>query len=239
MKIIAIESSAATASAAYAADGRIIGEYTTDHKKTHSQTLLPMLEELMRMTEVRPEEIDALAVAAGPGSYTGLRIGAALVKGLAEGWGKKILPVSTLEGLAYRLRETQQLVCPIMDARRGQVYSGIYRFETREGKRRMITVSEGAAKLLSEQLECLNGLGEEVIFLGDGVDVHAGLIGESCTVPYRFASPELRYQNAAAVAARAEAMGSAALVEAAAFAPEYLRQSQAERELNERSGSNE
>ena len=93
-------------------------------------------------------------------------------------------------------------------------------------------VSELEKALFSEQYDA-------VIFLGDGVDVHAGLIGESCTVPYRFASPELRYQNAAAVAARAEAMGSAALVEAAAFAPEYLRQSQAERELNERSGSNE
>jgi len=232
MKIIAIESSAATASVAYAADGRIVGEYTTDHKKTHSQTLLPMLEELMRMTEAKPEEIDAVAVAAGPGSYTGLRIGAALAKGLAEGWQKKILPVSTLEGLAYRLRETDALVCPIMDARRGQVYSGIWRFTAEAGQRRSETVAEGAALLLTEQIERLNQLGEAVIFLGDGVDVHAAQIAETCKVPYRFAMPENRYQSAAAVAARAEDLGEKALIDPAAFAPEYLRQSQAERELN-------
>ncbi len=246
MKIIAIESSAATASVAYADRGRIIGEYTTDHKKTHSQTLLPMLDELMRMTEVKPECIDAIAVSAGPGSYTGLRIGAALAKGLAEGWGKKIIPVSALEGLAYRLRESDTLICPIMDARRGQVYSGIYRFakdsgalshgSVSESSRCMETIEEGAALLLTEQIERLNARKEAVVFLGDGVDAHAERIAELCRVPYRFASPEFRYQSAAAIAGRAEALGEAGMVDAAVFAPEYLRQSQAERELNERAG---
>lgn len=239
MKILAIDSSAATASVAYTEDGLLIGEYTIDHKKTHSQTLLPMLDELMKMTEAKPETIDAIAIAAGPGSYTGLRIGAALAKGLAEGWGKKILPVSTLEGLAYRVRETDALVCPIMDARRGQVYSGIYRFTTRGGRRQMKTIAEGSSLLLTEQLERLEGMKADVVFLGDGVDAHSRMIAEKYLAPYRFASWEFRYQSAAAIAARAEDLGESALIEASAFAPEYLRQSQAERELAERGGSSE
>ncbi|MCR4838438.1 MAG: tRNA (adenosine(37)-N6)-threonylcarbamoyltransferase complex dimerization subunit type 1 TsaB, partial [Eubacterium sp.] len=127
MKIIGIDSSGNVASVAYVADGTLIAEYTINNKKTHSQTLLPMLDQIVRDAEIELSEIDAIAVAAGPGSFTGLRIGAATVKGLGLALEKPVIAIPTCEGLAYNLMGNSGLVVPIMDARRGQVYTGIYR----------------------------------------------------------------------------------------------------------------
>ena len=133
MRILALDSSGLVASAAVveagAADEITIAEYTVNYKKTHSQTLLPMLDEIARMVELDLDTIDAIAVAAGPGSFTGLRIGSATAKGLGMALKKPLIHVPTLEGLAYNLCGTDKIVCPIMDARRGQVYTGIYEFE--------------------------------------------------------------------------------------------------------------
>ena len=118
MKLIALDSSGLVASCAIISDGILLAEYTTDYKKTHSQTLLPMLDEIARMTEFDPKDADAIAVAAGPGSFTGLRIGAATAKGLGLALGKPIVEVPTLMGLAYNLYDSPGLICPIMDARR-------------------------------------------------------------------------------------------------------------------------
>ena len=136
MRILALDSSGLVASVAVVAgadgkaDAQTIGEYTMNYKKTHSQTLLPMLDELVKMTEVDLKTIDAIAVAAGPGSFTGLRIGSATAKGLGLALEKPLIHIPTLEGLAYNLYGIEGLICPIMDARRGQVYTGIYRFDT-------------------------------------------------------------------------------------------------------------
>ena len=127
MKIIAFDSSGMVASVAYVVDGVPVAEYTMNHKKTHSQTLLPMLDRIVQDAEIDLDGIDAIAVAAGPGSFTGLRIGAATVKGLGLALEKPVIPVPTCEGLAYNLCGTPGLVVPIMDARRGQVYTGVYR----------------------------------------------------------------------------------------------------------------
>ena len=127
MKIIAFDSSGMVASVAYLVDGVVVAEYTMNHKKTHSQTLLPMLDRIVTDAEIELSEIDAIAVAAGPGSFTGLRIGAATVKGLGLALEKPVIPISTCEGLAFNLAGAAGLVVPIMDARRGQVYTGIYR----------------------------------------------------------------------------------------------------------------
>ena len=121
MKILAFDSSGLVASVAIVENNNLIAEYTTNYKKTHSQTLLPMLEEIVKMTETDKESFDALAVAAGPGSFTGLRIGSATVKGLALAWNIPVIAVPTLEGLAYNVWGTDRLICPIMDARRKQV----------------------------------------------------------------------------------------------------------------------
>ena len=129
MKILALDSSGLVASVAIIADGTLLAEYTVNYKKTHSQTLLPMLDEIARMVELDRKTIDAIAVAAGPGSFTGLRIGSATAKGLGLALGKPIIEVPTLAGIAYNLVFVRGLVCPVMDARRQQVYSGIYRFE--------------------------------------------------------------------------------------------------------------
>ena len=121
MKILGIESSSLVASVAVVTDGVLTGEYTMNHKKTHSQTLLPMLDELCRMIELDLQTIDAIAIACGPGSFTGLRIGAATAKGLGLGLNKPLVEVPTLEGLAWNLCGSDRLVCPLMDASRNRV----------------------------------------------------------------------------------------------------------------------
>ncbi len=129
MKIIALDSSGLVASAAILHDDELVGEYTINHKKTHSQTLLPMLEELKNMTELDLDSVDAIAVAGGPGSFTGLRIGSATAKGLAWTMNVPVISVPTTEAMAYHFYGSDKLICPIMDARRSQVYCGIYTFE--------------------------------------------------------------------------------------------------------------
>ena len=107
-------------------DDKLVGEYTIHNKKTHSQTLLPMIHDMLEMADVSVKELDAIAIASGPGSFTGLRIGAATAKGLGGALSIPLIAVPTLEGLAYNLAGAEALVCPIMDARRQQAYYGIY-----------------------------------------------------------------------------------------------------------------
>ena len=126
MKILALDSSGIVASVAVVENDNLLGEYTVNYKKTHSQTLLPMLDEVASMIELDLETIDAIAVAAGPGSFTGLRIGSATAKGLGLALKKPLLAIPTVEGLAYNLYDAKGLICPLMDARRSQVYTGIY-----------------------------------------------------------------------------------------------------------------
>ena len=128
MKILGMDSSGLVASVAIVEDDALVAEYTTNYKKTHSQTLLPMLEELRDMVELDMDTIDAIAIASGPGSFTGLRIGSATAKGLGLALGKPLVEVPTLEGLAWNLWGTDRLVCPLMDARRNQVYAAACEF---------------------------------------------------------------------------------------------------------------
>lgn len=238
MKILALDSSGLVASVAVAEDGILLGEYTINYKKTHSQTLLPMLEAVRDMIELDMESVDAIAVAAGPGSFTGLRIGSATAKGLAQAINKPVLGIPTLEGLAYNLYGTDKLVCPLMDARRNQVYTGVYIFQKEEGCYALHTVKEQCAVDISQIVEFLNEAGKktgkEILFLGDGVPVFQAVLAEKLTVPFGFVPAHLNRQRAAAVAALGEVyfrQGKA--VPAAEHVPEYLRLSQAERERME------
>ena len=237
MKVLAIDSSGLVATVAVVEDNELLAEYTTNYKKTHSQTLLPMLEHVKEMIDLDLNTVDYLAVAAGPGSFTGLRIGSATVKGLGLALNKPVVEVPTLEGLAYNLCGTNHLVCPLMDARRNQVYTGIYEFEVREQAWQMNTVKEQCAVDVAEIIEECNKLGRPVIFLGDGVPVYAAKIAELCQVPYTFAPAGMNRQRAAAVASLAVKYAKEGkVVSAAEHAPEYLRKSQAEREREEANG---
>lgn len=235
MKILGLDSSGLVASVAIVENDVVLAEYTTDYKKTHSQTLLPMLEELRDMIELDMESLDAIAIAAGPGSFTGLRIGAATAKGLGLALGKPLVEVPTLEGLAYNLWGTTHLVCPLMDARRNQVYTGIYEFISEEHTLLLYAVQEQCAVDIREIIAKLNELGREVIFLGDGVPVYRNVIEEQMKVPFTFAPAGNNRQRAASVAALgAVYFAQGKTVTAAEHQPEYLRKSQAEREQDEK-----
>ena len=212
-------------------DDRLIAEYTTGNKLTHSQTLLPMLNEVIKRTSFEMEDIDAIAVAKGPGSFTGLRIGAATAKGLGLALNKPIVPVPTVDGLAYQLFGTSKIICPMMDARRKQVYTGFYRFEGGEMK----VLKEQCAQSVEDTLDQLRKYNEPVIFLGDGVPVYHDEIMEKMGESAIFAPAHANRQRAAAVGALAQVYFAQGIYESAdEFVPDYLRKSQAEREREER-----
>ena len=129
MRVLAIDSSGLTATVAVVEETQTVAEYTINYKKTHSQTLLPMIDEVVKMTELDLGTINAIAVAGGPGSFTGLRIGSATAKGLGLALNKPLIHVPTVDGLAYNVFGCEDIICPIMDARRNQVYTGIIHFK--------------------------------------------------------------------------------------------------------------
>ncbi|MBO4987499.1 MAG: tRNA (adenosine(37)-N6)-threonylcarbamoyltransferase complex dimerization subunit type 1 TsaB [Lachnospiraceae bacterium] len=235
MKILAVDSSSLTASVAVVEDDITVAEYTVNYKKTHSQTLLPMLDEIVKMTEQDLQTVDAIALAAGPGSFTGLRIGSATVKGLAQALNKPVISVPTVDGLAGNLYGTDKLVCPIMDARRNQTYTGLYEFVKNEEEYEMHCVRQQCAVDIADIISEINELGREVIFLGDGVPVFKETIREQIKVPYSFASNTCNRQRAAVIGWLAGKLYEQGKTETATeHAPEYLRLSQAERERNEK-----
>ena len=230
MRILGIESSSLVASAAVVENEVTLAEYTVNYKKTHSQTLLPMIDEMMRLLDMEPSAVDAIAVSGGPGSFTGLRIGSATAKGLGLALKKPLIHVPTLDAMAYGLFGASGLICPMMDARRQQVYTGIYRFEER-----FEIVMEQSALAVADLAERLNALGERVIFLGDGVPVYEKQLAETLTVPYCFAPAHVNRQRAASVAALGAVYFAEGKTETAAeHKPDYLRKSQAEREREEK-----
>ncbi len=227
MKILGIDSSGLTASVALLTDEYLVGEYTVNYRKTHSQTLLPMLDEVARMTELDLNTIDAIAVAGGPGSFTGLRIGSATAKGLGFALDKPLVHVPTVDAIAYNLVGHRDLVCPLMDARRNQTYTGLYRFQGNE----METIKEQCAVGIEEITETINQAGAGVVFLGDGAPVFSEYLCSHIKVPFLFAPPHLNRQRAGAVAALGMKYFAAGKYESADdHVPEYLRLSQAERE---------
>lgn len=234
MKILALESSGLVASVAVMEDQKMIGEFTTNFKKTHSQTLLPMLDELIKTLDMELSDIDAIAVSKGPGSFTGLRIGSATAKGLGLALNKPLIPVPTVDALAYNLCGSAHLICPMMDARRQQVYTGLYAFENGHFK----VILPQRAVPVEEIIDEINQRGRSVIFLGDGVPVYKTLIESSVKTEYQFAPAHLAYQRAGALGALAQIYYSEGKIEtASAHRPDYLRVSQAERELMEKDHS--
>ena len=228
MKILAFDSTSLTASVAVCEDERLLGQITLNNGNTHSETLLPMAEQLFRMLSLTASDIDLFACSSGPGSFTGVRIGAATVKGLAFGSGKRCVGVSTLEALAYNLRGYKGIICPVMNARRSQVYTAIFESDGKEIKR----ISEDMAIAASELDVRLSALGGDVYLVGDGIDVALSCF-EKTTVCNT--AEESRYQSAysvAQVALREYKEGRS--VSDKELVATYLRLSQAERERLER-----
>ena len=225
MLICSVDSSATPASVCLFEDDKIIAEYYLNTGFTHSQTLMAMLESVLKISGKRADDIDLYAVNSGPGSFTGVRIGVSAVKGMAYAQDKPCVEVSTLESMAYNFLGSHTIVCACMDARRKQVYHGLFRVDGDRIER----LCEDKAIAIEELLSGLPN-GEEIILVGDGAE----LVYQSAEEPaVKLAPPNLRYQRASSVAlAAVETYNRGEAVSPAALMPRYLRLSQAERERN-------
>lgn len=224
MRILAFDTSGAVASVAILDDEKIIAQYSLNYNMTHSVTLMPMLESMISMLKIDLKQIDAIAIAAGPGSFTGLKIGSATVKALAYSLNKPIISVKTTMALAANLYLKDAIVCPIMDARRDRVYGGIYEFN----EYRLNTVLEQEVYRIEDMIEKINTLGKQTVFLGDGVPVYKHVIDESCSVDYSYAPSHLYLQQAASVAVLAADLYERGVFETAvSHQPIYIRESSA------------
>ncbi len=231
MKILAVETTATAASCCLTDDGRVLGRFSVNAGLTHSRTLLPMIEQMLGGCGVQPCEIDLYAVAAGPGSFTGVRIGVAAVKGLALPGNTPCVGVSTLAAMA-RLWDGVPMdgtVCTAMDARCQQVYTAL--FAVKNGTVTRLTPDEAIS--LDELKDKLTAVDGPVVLMGDGASVCAKAFSDMPNVTV--APAQLRMQDAVGVAAEAAACaGRGETVTAAELLPIYLRVPQAERELKAR-----
>jgi tRNA threonylcarbamoyladenosine biosynthesis protein TsaB len=188
---------------------------------------MPMIDRTIADSGLTLQDMDAIAVTKGPGSFTGLRIGSATAKGLAEACGIPVIEVPTVDALAMNMTFFDGLIVPLMDARRNETYTGIYTFEAGELK----VIREQCAVPLSEIIRDVNERETRTVFLGDGVRVFAQAIEDSCRVPFSYAPASLRLQRASSVAVLACSYYDKGLcVDASLHVPTYLRVSQAERE---------
>ena len=226
MNILAIETTGAVASCALVCADRTIAEFSVNNKLTHSQTLMPMIDQMLSSADFNKGDIGLVAASCGPGSFTGLRIGVAAAKGLAFGLGLKIVPVSTLDALAYNVLTWEGIIVPIMDARRNQVYTALY--DCVGGK--ITRLSEYMACDVDEIIDTVRETGKNAIFLGDGAIAFRDKIAADgfCVAP----NISL-LQSAASVGAIALEIASDAAIDANKFEPFYIRPSQAERLASE------
>ncbi|AZV58509.1 tRNA (adenosine(37)-N6)-threonylcarbamoyltransferase complex dimerization subunit type 1 TsaB [Clostridium sp. AWRP] len=230
MKILSLDSSTESATCAVIDDNKLFGEITFNYKKQHSTVLMPMIDTLLKNLDMDIHSIDGFVVSKGPGSFTGLRIGAAVIKGLSQGTGKPFVGVSSLDALAYNLCYTSGIICPILDALRGNVYTALYNFT--DNKLNMI----GNHMLLSieDLIKTLNNYNEPVCFIGDAVPKFKDDLISNIK--------QIRFSPANLNLARASSLGELGLKllksgiqdDLYSFAPFYLRKSQAEREYEKK-----
>ena len=232
MNILGIETSSMVASIAVLCEEKLMAEYTVNNKKTHSEKMMGVLNKALEDSGIGFKDIDAIAVAKGPGSFTGIRIGMASAQGMAHALGIPMIGVNTLDGLAYNLLESSSLLCPVIDAQRGDVYTSLYRWEGEE-----LVQLWNYEIISSEQLiEKLNSLEDKVKILGDGVPVLAKVLGAQfgSITP---AHPVARMPRASCVAAiglRQYALGKVG--DCFSVKPFYIRKSNAEEKWEEQHG---
>ena len=229
MNILAVEASGSVAGVAYVEDNVLKAEFTLNHKMTHSQTLMPLIGEIKEKLSLDLSDIDYIACSQGPGSFTGLRIGAATAKGIAMGIKRDIIPVSSLAGLAYNIFMTDALICPIIDARRNQVYTALYEWEGD----RLVNVSPDKITMIDDALNEAAIFERPVIFVGDGIFVHRDKI--LANEDFVIAPASCNMPRAASIASLGRVIAEeGGNIEGSKFVPVYLRKSQAERELEEK-----
>lgn len=229
MKILAVDSSAKSASVAVAENGRLISECFVNNALTHSRTLMPMVDNALSQADMSLDGIDVLCVNTGPGSFTGIRIGVAAVKGLAAADNKPCAGVSTLESIAYNFVDENCIVCAAMDARCNQVYTALFRCNGTE----VVRICEDKAVSIDELGEELLGFSEKIYLAGDGAEICFRAFGEKLENA-SLSGENRRYQRAFGAALAAEKNNN--FTDSALLAPVYLRLPQAERELRIRKG---
>lgn len=228
MVILALESSAPSASAAVVKDGKLLSEMFLNVGLTHSATLLPLVKNALEAAELSVDDIDAVAVNNGPGSFTGVRIGVALAKGLAQPSAKKCIPVSTLESIAYPFSDSECIVAAVMDARCRQVYGAFFLAQNGQLTRLM----DDDAFSFDVLAEKITSFSRKVILAGDGADIAYDFLKDK-NLDVIKSNPALRYQRASSVAFIAEQklINNENTVSYSQLVPSYLRLPQAEREL--------
>lgn len=232
MKILAVDTSATAASVAVAEENKLIGEFSINTALTHSQTLMPMVDELLKNTGLSVNDIDAAAVNAGPGSFTGVRIGVAAVKGIAFPKNLPCVSVSTLESMAYNMLGNDCIVCSVMDARCSQVYNALFRVKGCTVTR----MTDDRALSLTDLKNELQNINEKVVLVGDGAVLCSKFLGEELE-NIMLAPFNNRIQTASSVAYAAfEKINNGETVKADELMPVYLRLPQAQRELNKKLG---
>lgn len=234
MTILAIDSSAKAASVCIANEEKIIGEFFINTSLTHSQTLMPMTEQLLKNTEMTIDEVDAIAVNTGPGSFTGVRIGVAAAKGLAFPKNLPCVSISTLESMAYNLLGTDCMVCAVMDARCSQVYNAMFRIKGETVER----LTDDRALSLSDLLLEFKQTDERILIVGDGAEITYDFLKNEASNAV-LAPKNRRTQTASSVALAAfQKLFEGKTQTAAELMPIYLRLPQAQRELNARLRNN-
>lgn len=231
MLIFGLDTCCMPATAAICDGEKLVGEFVINCGKTHSQKIMPQIENMFKSLEISCSDIDCFAAACGPGSFTGVRIGAATLKSMAHAARKPCVSISTLMALAQNAAYFDGIICPILDARRGQVYTAMFEGGDEEVRR----ITEDSALKLSELIEILSGKNKRILFLGDGIFVHRKEIREKLGNNALFASPNINMNMAGAVAflgAQAYIRGETAGYES--IVPNYIRVSQAERERSEK-----
>lgn len=232
MKILAIDTSATAASVSLTEGKKILGEFYTNTSLTHSQTLVPMVEQVLKNTQTDVKELDYIAVNAGPGSFTGVRIGVAAAKGLAFANDLPCVSVSTLESMAYNMLGNDCVVCAVMDARCSQVYNALFRVSGDTVER----LCEDRALALSDLKPELERIEGKIMLVGDGAEICFNFLSNSLSNVF-LVPDNIRYQKASSTALAAiKSINEGNTITSAELMPAYLRLPQAQRELNKRLG---
>ena len=230
MIVLSIDSATDAATAAVVSNDQILGEMNFANKKQHSVLIMPMIDELLKSLDLTIDDIEGFVISKGPGSFTGLRIGMATIKGLSLGSSKPYVSVSSLDSLAYNLYGANGIVCPIMDALRENVYCGLYKFENGE----MIKLMDYDRLSLDELVSKLKEFNEPVYFVGDGTKKYGELLKNSLENCF-FAPNNLNYTRASSLGELGIKLLSQGISDDINISnPLYLRKSQAEREYDEK-----
>lgn len=233
MRVLALDTSSIVASVAVVDEEKLIGEITLNYKKQHSTILLPLIDRLLSSLDMDIKDVDGIACASGPGSFTGLRIGAATAKGLCHGAGKPLIGVPTLDALAFNAACCSGIICPIIDALRDNVYTSLYRWENGG----LYKFEDYMAVHIDELIEKLKGYGSPAVFLGDGIFIQKEKIERELGENAVFMPPNSNMARASSIAVLAmKRLKENKIDDYLTFAPFYLRKSQAEREYEKAHG---